>query len=148
MNRLRRLSILTLLLTVTVVGISLGQRWRRRSFDLTDPGDRNGVPLWELDTEFKQDTFTFARVRYSSLSDRGDWGKWNTDFPDSDLKCSLLPGAEIRSFEVFGPQFGDLIRLRDPHTAQRLRSERKRDDLIRLAIDGRQLRLDAIPGVL
>ncbi len=111
MNRTRRLFVLTLLLTVTVVGISLGQRWRRRSFDLTDPSDRNGVPLWELDKEFKQDTFTFARVQYSSYNDRGQWGKWQVDFPDSDLNFSFRL-QQLTSMEV--DPLGKVVKLTDP----------------------------------
>ena len=52
---------------------------------------RAGVPQWEIDEDFKQDVFTFARVRYSD--GYGGWGrrggKWATDYPDSDLNFSL-----------------------------------------------------------
>lgn len=55
-------------------------------------GGRNGVPVWETDQDFKQDTFTFARVQYSD-GYGGGWGrrggKWRTDYPDSDLNFSL-----------------------------------------------------------
>ncbi|HJN10651.1 MAG TPA: DUF4159 domain-containing protein [Pirellulaceae bacterium] len=114
MKRTCRLFILTLLLAVTVVGISLGQRWgrrRTRDLDLTDPVDRNGVPLWNLDKEFKQDTFTFARIHYTSLSDRGDWGKWRVDFPDSDLNFSFRL-QQLTSLEV--DPMGKVVRLTDP----------------------------------
>ncbi|MDP6060122.1 MAG: DUF4159 domain-containing protein [Pirellulaceae bacterium] len=94
--------------------MSLGQRWgrrRTRDLDLTDPVDRNGVPLWNLDKEFKQDTFTFARIHYTSLSDRGDWGKWRVDFPDSDLNFSFRL-QQLTSLEV--DPMGKVVRLTDP----------------------------------
>jgi hypothetical protein len=47
---------------------------------------RNGVPEWDVDKRFIADTFTFARVRYSSYSYRD---KWAIDYPDSDLNFSL-----------------------------------------------------------
>jgi len=53
-----------------------GRRWER---------GRNGVPEWENDPEFKEDVFTFVRIRYNSY--RG-WGRWATDYPDSDLNFS------------------------------------------------------------
>ncbi|MCA9132732.1 MAG: DUF4159 domain-containing protein, partial [Planctomycetales bacterium] len=58
-----------------------GRRYR-------DPNDRRGVPMWEHDADFSQDSFTFARVIYQS----GGWGRgggWSTDWPDSDLNFSL-----------------------------------------------------------
>src|SRR5688572_10201487 len=59
-----------------------------------DSSDRNGVPDWEIDANFKHDLFTFVRVRYSSAyggygyrgRGRGDWA---TDYPDSDLNFSF-----------------------------------------------------------
>ncbi|MBX3442003.1 MAG: DUF4159 domain-containing protein [Planctomyces sp.] len=60
-------------------------RWRRESrggeFD-TRLVDRGGVPEWKNDEQFADDVFTFVRIRYSSY---GNWGKWATDYPDSDL---------------------------------------------------------------
>ena len=58
------------------------QRWDHR---LT--GDRNGVPDWQVDPEFRHDTFVFARVRYSSYGRRSR--QWLTDYPDSDLNFSF-----------------------------------------------------------
>jgi hypothetical protein len=51
------------------------------------PGDRAGVPDWEVDERFQKDVFTFVRVQYDSFSGgygRGG-GRWATDWPDSDL---------------------------------------------------------------
>ncbi len=56
-------------------------------------GDRRGVPVWEIDEQFKHDVFTFVRVKYSDgyggRSYGGHRGKWRTDHPDSDLNFSL-----------------------------------------------------------
>ena len=51
--------------------------------------DRNGVPTWEVDSDFKRDVFTFVRVRYGSGYGRGRGGGWLTDYPDSDLNFSF-----------------------------------------------------------
>lgn len=56
-------------------------------------GNRAGVPDWQVDEEFKQDVFTFARVQYSSSHGeytRGGWGRrgrsnWATDYSDAEL---------------------------------------------------------------
>jgi len=47
---------------------------------------RNGVPDWEIDPDFKDDVFTFVRIRYESSY---RWNKWATDYPDSDLNFSF-----------------------------------------------------------
>ena len=58
------------------------------------PSDRAGVPDWEIDEQFPQDVFTFARVQYDTQGGYGGryrgWGggTWATDFPDSDLNFS------------------------------------------------------------
>lgn len=83
----RRLVILfAVALTFAGSAIALAQRggWGRRG-DWSSAG-RNGVPQWEVDKRFIHDTFTFARVRYSSYGYRD---KWATDYPDSDLNFSL-----------------------------------------------------------
>lgn len=43
---------------------------------------RNGVPEWEVPEEFKEDAFTFARLRPRIHR------RWAVDFPDSDLNFS------------------------------------------------------------
>lgn len=67
--------------------LAIAQRsyWGRGGWDLSQTG-RRGVPEWEIEPGFLQDTFTFVRVRYSSYGYRD---KWVTDFPDSDLNFSL-----------------------------------------------------------
>lgn len=47
--------------------------------------ERGELPDWQVDPKFNKDVFTFVRIRYTSWTDRGNWGKWRTDHPDSDL---------------------------------------------------------------
>lgn len=58
---------------------------------------RAGVPTWEIHPAFRDDVFTFARVRYSSYA-RGEWGggfggrrggRWATDYPDAELNLAF-----------------------------------------------------------
>lgn len=96
---------------IAVAGtIVLGQAdyrdFRPRTFD------RGGVPEWENDAEFKNDVFTFVRVKYTSYG--GGWrggGKWRTDYPDSDLNFSFRL-HELTSLEV-DPN-GKILELTDP----------------------------------
>src|SRR6202000_3332786 len=71
--------------------------WRRQM--MVDPNltDRRGVPDWENDKEFKDDVFTFVRVKYSS--DGYGWSKWAVDWPDSDLNFPFRL-HELTSLEV------------------------------------------------
>ncbi|MEI6538982.1 MAG: DUF4159 domain-containing protein [Planctomycetota bacterium] len=62
-----------------------GQRGRYRDLQGADGRvQRNGVPDWKLDEKFRNDVFTFVRIRYRS---QGRWG-WQTDYPDADLNFS------------------------------------------------------------
>ena len=62
-----------------------GSRGRYRDMRGADGRvQRNGVPDWKLDENFRSDVFTFVRIRYSST---GRWG-WPTDYPDADLNFS------------------------------------------------------------
>lgn len=80
-----------------------GRRGRRFDADMSDPNDRNGVPIWENDKQFKNDVFTFVRVQYSSGGGGrgwgGRWSRWATDYPDSDLNFSYRL-HELTSLEV------------------------------------------------
>ena len=88
------------LVVVLVVCLAIGlgslsaQPWERGSRRNGYGDDRNGVPEWTVKPQFKSDTFTFARVIYSSNSSRGGRGRgrrggcW-TDYPDSDLNFSF-----------------------------------------------------------
>jgi Domain of unknown function (DUF4159) len=89
----RRLSLVALLsLLIIASGVSLGQRFGRRSRSGILPDDRAGVPNWTVNEQFKNDVFTFVRIEYDSGGGRGwgGWGggRWATDFPDSDLNFS------------------------------------------------------------
>jgi hypothetical protein len=87
---------------IAAAGATLAQRY------YYDRGgyDRGSVPRWELDKQFAQDAFTFARVQYSSgyggYYGRGAYGRgmgrgfrgggdrrWATDWPDSELNFSF-----------------------------------------------------------
>ncbi|MBS0205759.1 MAG: DUF4159 domain-containing protein [Planctomycetes bacterium] len=83
---------------------------QRRMFQM--PSDRNGVPTWEVDAAFKDDVFTFVRVRYNSS---GRWGRWATDFPDSDLNFSYRL-SQLTSLKV-DPN-GRILELTDPELFQ------------------------------
>ena len=54
-----------------------------------DPREANRTefPTWPVSKELPNDVFTFARLRYNSFSfnRRSQYGKWLTDYPDSDL---------------------------------------------------------------
>jgi hypothetical protein len=52
-------------------------------------GHHSDYPTWSVGRETPNDVFTFARLRYPSYSDRRfRGGRWNTDYPDSDLNMS------------------------------------------------------------
>jgi hypothetical protein len=72
------------------------------------PENRNGVPTWDVDPDFKHDVFTFVRIEYDS-----DWrpGSWLTDFPDADLNLSYRL-QQLTSLKV-DPN-GRILRLTDP----------------------------------
>lgn len=102
MNRRRIIAIA--LLVATVSGVASAQYWRqnrRRGYsrDVTNIADRNGVPRWENEEEFKNDVFTFVRIEYSSGSGRGGGGGCWTDYPDSDLNLSYRL-QELTSMKV------------------------------------------------
>jgi len=87
--RFRLLVVLLPLAAIVVLSaVAVAQRSRRwRDFD-PNMVDRGGVPDWKNDERFKDDVFTFVRVRYAS----GGWGRrggsWATDYPDADLNFS------------------------------------------------------------
>lgn len=110
-------SLLTVLVTLTVGSAFLwqasesteAQQWRRYGFDPTVEPDRNGVPDWEVDPRFKDDVFTFVRLRYSS--NRGRGGKWAVDYPDADLNFSFRL-QQLTSLKV-DPN-GKVLEITDP----------------------------------
>lgn len=80
--------------------------------DLGNPANRNGVPTWDVDPHFKHDVFTFVRIKYNSF---GRWGRWATDYPDSDLNfpfrlqqlTSMKVDPNGRVLEITDPEFFD-----------------------------------------
>ena len=72
------------------------------------PSDRNGVPTWEVDPAFKEDVFTFVRIKYNSVR---SWTRWHTDWPDSDLNFSYRL-QQLTSLKV-DPN-GRILELTDP----------------------------------
>jgi hypothetical protein len=96
MTRNARILVVSLAL-VLVVGMVFGQRRSRRGGGFggggfrgdpanLDPSNRNGVPTWEVDANFKSDLFTFVRIQYNSEQ---RYYSWQTDFPDSDLNFTF-----------------------------------------------------------
>jgi hypothetical protein len=82
---------------VVAATVAVAQRGRFRGREMGDgPPERNGVPEWQVDPRFPEEKFTFVRVRYSSY---GRWGKWATDYPDSDLNFSFRL-KELTALEV------------------------------------------------
>ncbi len=67
------------------------EEFSRRNYD--------AFPEWKLNPQMPNDVFRFARLRYDSYYGYGRWGKWATDFPDSDLNFSYRL-QELTSLEV------------------------------------------------
>lgn len=101
--------LLPILVACTALFSSHGSaQFGRGRMDRVMSGDRNGVPVWENDPAFKDDCFTFVRVRYSSY---GRWGRWATDYPDADLNFSYRL-QQLTSLKV-DPN-GVILELTDP----------------------------------
>jgi hypothetical protein len=86
-----RTSIFVGLLLVAIAGAVLAQQFGRggggyRVRPPADVADRKGVPDWKVDPDFKEDLFTFVRVKWTSY--RG-FDIWSTDFPDAELNFSF-----------------------------------------------------------
>ena len=101
-----------LLAFLLVAGVTVwAQRWRRGPRDLSNPADRNGVPIWEKDREIPKDVFTFVRIRYSSFGWGRGGGDWSTDYPDAELNLSWRL-QQMTSYKV-DPN-GRVMELNDP----------------------------------
>jgi hypothetical protein len=96
MRRKSAVAVLVILLLVAVTSVSVAQRRGRRGGRDRDweRDDRAGVPIWENEEGFKNDVFTFVRIRYDSWRGWGrrGWGGrgggWRTDYPSSDYNFS------------------------------------------------------------
>jgi hypothetical protein len=104
-----------MLLLLAAVAVAQFRGRRPRGYESGEV-DRGGVPEWKNDERFKNDVFTFVRIRYSSHGGRyggyGGYGggKWATDYPDSDLNFSFRL-QQLTSLEV-DPN-GKIIELTD-----------------------------------
>lgn len=72
--------------------------------------DRSQYPQWEIDHDFTNDVFTFARIQYDGRGWTPD-ARWNNDYPDADLNFSYRL-QQLTSMEV-DPN-GVVVRLDDP----------------------------------
>lgn len=98
-------------LMISVVGLA---QWQRGRGGDRSPPDRSEYPSWENDREFKDDVFTFARIRFDSVGGygrRGGGNRWQNDYPDSDLNFSYRL-QQLTSIKV-DPN-GKVLRLTDP----------------------------------
>lgn len=111
MTSVRRSALLIAGLVICGVSLAQRDRWRGRP---SSPPDRSSFPMWEIDPNFRDDVFTFARVQYDS---RGGFGRgrggnrWQNDYPDSDWNFSLRL-EQLTSLKV-DPN-GKVLRLTDP----------------------------------
>ncbi|MEJ2649728.1 MAG: DUF4159 domain-containing protein, partial [Sedimentisphaerales bacterium] len=72
---------------------------------------RSDFPTWEIDPEFADDVFTFARIEYDSYGGMGWWDRWDNDYPDADYNFSYRL-QQLTSLNV-NPH-PKLLRLTDP----------------------------------
>ncbi len=72
--------------------------------------DRSEFPQWEIESPFKSDVFSFARIKYTSFAG-GRGNRWQNDFPDSDWNFSYRL-QEMTSLKV-DPN-GRVLELTDP----------------------------------
>ncbi len=93
MNR-SSLAVITACLVLLIASVAIAQfggfqrfGGRRELIGADGRPDRRGVPDWKLDETFKDDVFTFCRIRYSSYGGRRG-NAWYTDYPDADLNFS------------------------------------------------------------
>lgn len=107
----RALVLLVASVLISAIGVAQWNRWRGPG---RSPPDRSEFPTWEIDPQFPQDVFTFARIQYDS---RGGYGRgrggnrWQNDYPDSDWNFSYRL-QELTALKV-DPN-GKVLRLTDP----------------------------------
>ena len=110
MNRTRPW-VLPLLLIALVATVAFAQYGRGGRRGPVTTGERYGVPEWKIEPGFEKDSYTFARVRYSSGYGRGRGGGWATDYRDADLNLSFRL-HQMTSLQV-DPE-GKILELTDP----------------------------------
>ena len=94
-------------------GPGSGGRGSERLITQPGPSSRAGVPEWHVEDEFKDDIFTFMRIRYSN---GGGWGRrggggWAVDHPNADLNFSYR--LEQLTSMIVAPDAGDMDLLDD-----------------------------------
>ena len=83
-----------------------GTEWRPKRMP-----SRSEFPNWEVDSEFKEDVFTFVRIRYDSDGPFGWWDRWDNDYPDGDRNFSFRL-QNLTSLKVASDS--KVLRLTDP----------------------------------
>jgi hypothetical protein len=80
--------------------------WRPRPMP-----SRNEFPSWKVDSQFKEDVFTFVRIQYDSYGPFGWWDRWDNDYPDGDWNFSYRL-QNLTSLKVASDS--KVLRLDDP----------------------------------
>jgi hypothetical protein len=99
---------------VLAVAQSRGVRRFSTRGPVEGPIPRGNIPNWAVDSAFKGDLFTFARLRYRSTYERQSLA-WYTDYPDADLNLSfrlqqlttLKVNPEPKLIEISDPNLAD-----------------------------------------
>jgi hypothetical protein len=92
---LHKLILWALLFLTLASGVLLAQRFGRGRYRSRPIPDRSEFPMWENDPEFKEDAFTFVRIRYTPHYFRA----WDGDYPEADWNLSYRL-QELTSLEV------------------------------------------------
>lgn len=93
MRRITLFVILCAMVSLFAWGQRRGGAERGRARTVISESNRNGIPTWPVDEQFKHDLFTFVRIQYSSGGRWGGYygrggGDWTTDWPDAELNFS------------------------------------------------------------
>jgi hypothetical protein len=87
----RRLTILGMAVGVLLAAIAMAQPPDRR-FGGRRPNpatlDRSQFPMWEVPAKFKDDVFTFVRIKTTPYGNRSSNRDWTADYPDADYYFS------------------------------------------------------------
>jgi hypothetical protein len=114
MNRRTILVGVSLAAVLALAAVAVAQRGRSRGWwdreVRPEDVDRGGVPVWTNDERFKDDVFTFVRIKYSSYGGGRRGGSWATDYPDADLNFSYRL-QELTSLET--DPHGKILELTD-----------------------------------
>ena len=105
----KRFHLTFLLVGILFTAVSVAQ-WPRGGRSRRPPPVRSDYPMWELDSEFQHDAFTFVRIQYDSVGRGGWFNRWNNDYPDGDWNLSIRL-QELTSLQV-DPN-GRVLRLTD-----------------------------------